>query len=311
MAAAGLVSLAWIAPLSAAPPRVDLEVALDDSTLATHARTWSDLLAQAGFSSIRIRSSNNDSPSIQMTGTSSSPAYRVIGVLSDQNQLMLPKGRFGLSDRGKIEQWLQKLREGGEEALSIKPVAFGLLPKQLVAVHEALKVPVEFATLGKPPREAAKKIADELQGLTSGTALAAILRPLGLVMFPEKNAGEIRLRITDSRSAKEHWPIGWPTKENPRETLPELFKYLPVEIENTPLIESLTAIAGRLKTPLLFDHNALARDNVDLNMKVSLPRANTFYGRAFDRLLFQARLKYDLRLDEADKPFLWVTTLKQ
>jgi hypothetical protein len=330
-----LVGVVWSGPSWAAAPRVDLEVALDDTALTTQARTWSDLLAQAGFSSVRIRSANNDSPSLQMTGTPSSPAYRVVGVLNDQNQLVLPKGRFGLSDRGKIEQWLQKLREGGEEALSVKPVAFGLLPKQLVAVHEALKVPVQFATLGKPPREAAKKIADgltlkfisdetaqralatpdpvadELQGLTSGTALAAILRPLGLVMFPEKNAGEIRLRIADTRGAKEHWPIGWPPKGNPSETLPELFKYLPVEIENTPLLESLMAIGGRLKTPVLFDHNALARDNVDLNIKVSFPRTNTFYARAFDRLLFQARLKYDIRLDEADKPFLWVTTLKQ
>jgi hypothetical protein len=335
LAAAALLSLGLIAESIAATPRVDLEIALEDGMVATHARAWSDLLAQAGFSSVRIRSANDDSPSLQTTGTSSSPAYRVVGVLTEQNQLVLPKGRFGLSDRGKIELWLQKLREGGEDGISIKPVAFGLLPKQLVAVHEALSVPVPFSTLGKPPREAAKKIADglalkfiaddvaqralatpepvadELQGLTSGTALAAILRPLGLVMFPEKNAGEIRLRLAETRGAKEHWPIGWPTKGNPSETLPELFKYLPIEIENTPLLESLQAIGSRLKTPLLFDHNSLARDNVDLKMKVSFPRTNTFYARAFDRLLFQARLKYDIRLDEADKPFLWITTLRQ
>jgi len=335
IAVAALVSLVFVATSLAATPRVDLEVALEDGAVATHARAWSDLLAQAGFSSIRMRGANDDSPSLQSTGTGAAPAYKVIGVLTDQNQLVLPKGRFGLSDRAKIEQWLQKLREGGEDGISIKPVAFGLLPKQLVAVHEALSVPVQFSTLGKPPREAAKKIAeglslkfiaddvaqralatpepvaDELQGLTSGTALAAILRPLGLVMVPEKNGGEIRLRLAESRSAKEHWPIGWPTKGNPIETLPELFKYLPIEIENTPLNESLSAIGSRLKTPLLFDHNALARDNVDLNMKVSFPRTNTFYARALDRLLFQARLKYDIRLDEADQPFLWITTLKQ
>jgi len=248
---------------------------------------------------------------------------------------LLPEGRFGLNDRGPIEQWLRKLREGGEDAINIKPAAFGLLPKQLVAVHEALAGSVQVSTLGKPPREVAKSIADrlslkfisdeagqralasdasvadELQGLSSGTALAAVLRPLGLVMLPEKSGSEIRLRITGSRNTKEHWPVGWPPKGNPIETLPDLFKNLNVEIEKTPLSETLTAIATRVKAPLLVDHNALARGEIDLKTKVTLPKSNTFYARALDRLLFQARLKYELRVDEADKPFLWITTVKQ
>ena len=54
-------------------------------------------------------------------------------------------------------------------------------------------------------------------------------------MFPEKNAAEknvseVRLRIAASRDAKEFWPVGWPPKGNPSETLPELFRFLKVEI---------------------------------------------------------------------------------
>jgi hypothetical protein len=130
-------------------------------------------------------------------------------------------------------------------------------------------------------------------------------------MVPEKNGNEIRLRITSSRNSKEHWPVGWPPKGNPSETLPDLFKFLNVEIEKTPLSETLTAIGGRVKAPLLFDHNALARGEIDLQTKVTLPKSNTFYARALDRLLAQAKLKYELRVDEADKPFLWITTMKQ
>jgi hypothetical protein len=319
---------------SAAEPRVELEVATEAGFLATDARAWTEMLSQAGFSSVRIKSGAGE-PSIQTTGPASAPVYRVVGVLTTSNQLVLPKGRFALRDRGPIEAWLRRLREGGEDAIYIKPVAFGLLPKQLVAVHEALAVPVQVSTRGKPPRDVARQIADrlslkfisdetgqralasdepvadELQGLSSGTSLAAILRPLGLVMFPEKSGAEIRLRITSSRDAKEHWPIGWPPKSNPSETLPDLFKFLNVEIENTPLSEALTAIAGRVKAPLLLDHNALARGETNLATKVTLPKSNTYYSRALDRLLSQARLKYDLRVDEAEKPFLWVTTLRQ
>jgi hypothetical protein len=329
-----LATIAMTQPVHAAEPRVELEVVIEQGFLGTETRAWSEMLNQAGFSSVRIRS-GNDSPGIQTTGTAAAPAYRVIGILTNANQLLLPKGRFGLSDRGPIEQWLRKLRDGGEDAINNKPVAFGLLPKQLVAVHEALAVPVELSTLGKPPRDVAKQIADrlslkfisdevgqqalatgepvadELQGVSSGTALAAILRPLGLVMFPEKNGNELRLRIAGSRDAKEHWPVGWPLKRNPSDSLPGLFKFLTVEIDSTPLAEALTAIAGRVKAPLLLDHNGLARGEISLNAKVSFPKASTFYARALDRLLFQAKLKCELRIDEADKPFLWITTLKQ
>jgi hypothetical protein len=332
-APASAILIACHAP--AAEPRVDLEVAVEPGFIPTDARAWSETLSRAGFSSVRIKSAAHESPSVQTTGGAAAPSYRVVGILTTGNQLLLPKGRFNLSDRGQIEAWLRKLRDGGEDAINIKPVAFGLLPKQLVAVHEALAVPVQASTLGRPPREVAKTIADrlslnvitddtgqralateepvadELQGLSSGTALAAILRPLGLVMYPEKSGADIRLRIVPTGAAKEHWPVGWPTKGNANDTLPELFKLLKVEINNIPLSQALTAIGGRIQAPLLLDHNALARGEIDLGTKVTIPATNTFYAHALDRLLFQAKLKYDLRLDEADKPFLWITTHKQ
>lgn len=317
---------------TAAEPRVELEVSTEPGFLPTGAREWTELLSKAGFSSVRLRGGKGDDTlSIQTRGAETAPSYVVTGALTADNKLLLPKGRFELSDRAKIEAWVAKLREGGQEGITVKPAAFGLLPKQLVAVHEALAVKVEFSTKGKPPREVAKQIADklslkfitdaagqtalaseepvadELQGLTAGTALASILRPLGLVVAPEKIGGEIRLRISDSRSVKENWPVGWPVKTNPGTALPGLFKFLDIEVEKTPLSEALAAVAGRLKTPYLIDHNSVARKTIDLNQKVDLPKGNTFYGKALDQLLFQAKLKYEVRIDEADKPFLWIT----
>jgi hypothetical protein len=320
---------------TAAEARVDLEVALEPGAVPTEARAWTEMLSAAGFSSVRIRSGKDEAPTVETRGTAQAPAYRVVGILTKSNQVILPRGRFGLSDRKGIEQWLKKLRDDGEDGLNIKPAAFGLLPRQVVTVHEALAVPIESATLGKPAREVAKQIADklaykfiadgaaqkalaggdvvadELIGLSSGTGLAAVLRPLGLVMYPEKNGSDIKLRIAPSANAKEHWPVGWAPPGNPSETLPELFKYLKIEINDTPLAEAMTAIAGRVKAPLLLDHNAVARDRIDVTQKVSHPATTIFYARALDRLLFQAKLKYELRVDEANKPFFWVTTLRQ
>ena len=324
------------ATVFAAEPRIELEVILESGFIPTDAAKWSKMLDAAGFSSVRLRSGkNSESPTVE-TRSGSVASYRVVGVLNANNQLTLPQGRFGLSDRARIEEWLRKLRDNGEEGITVKPTAFGLLPRELVAVHESLAVPVKGSTLGKQPRDVAKQIAagltlkfttdgagqqalaaeepiaEELEGLSSGTALAAILRPLGLVMAPEKSGKELRLRISTMQAAKEHWPVGWPPKGNPRETLPELFKTLNVEIDQTPVGEVVTAVAGRLKSPVLLDHNSLAAAQIDpATAKVGLPQTKTYYDRVLDRLLFQARLKYDLRVDEAGKPFLWITTLRQ
>jgi hypothetical protein len=88
--------------------------------------------------------------------------------------------------------------------------------------------------------------------------------------------------------------------------------FLNVEIENTPLAGALDAIRTRLDLPLLFDHNSLVRHRIDpTEIHVSLPAGRTYYQGALDRLLNQAQLKSDLRVDEADRPFLWISTLKK
>ena len=156
-------------------------------------------------------------------------------------------------------------------------------------------------------------VIDELQGLSAGTALVAVLRPLGLVMAPQKQAdGTIKLWITDVRRAAASWPVGWPSEKPPREIAPKLFDFLNVEIKDTPLAEALAAISARLDLPFLFDHNGLARHQIDPpQVKVSLPPGRTYYQGILDRLLNQAQLKGELRIDEAEKPFFWISTLRK
>jgi hypothetical protein len=331
-----VLAMVTVSQMEAANPRVDLEIAAEPAFSMVQAAAWSELLSKAGFSSVRIRGGNDGEQAAIMTrGSAAAPAYQVLGILTGNNQLLLPEGRFGLMDRGAIEKWLEKLRSGGEEEILIKPVAFGLLPRQLVAVHEALAVSVKTSTAGKYPREVAKAIADgltlkfvtdgagqqalaagepvvdELQGVSSGTALAAVLRPAGLALVPVRSGSEVQLRIAAAKSVKEFWPIGWPPKGNPRETLPALFEFLNVEITQVPISEAINAIGGRLKAPVLLDHNSIALYRVNLKTPVDLPKANTFYGAALDRLLAQAKLKYELKVDEAGKPVVWITTLRQ
>src|SRR6476660_8232008 len=67
--------LVFVAVATAAEPRVELEVVTEQGFVGTDARAWSEMLTQAGFSSVRIKSGGKDSPSLQTSGTPAAPSY--------------------------------------------------------------------------------------------------------------------------------------------------------------------------------------------------------------------------------------------
>jgi len=321
-----------------AAPRVEFELITEPGFPTTGSHQWMRMLKDLKLSSMRIRSARaGDKAEIRERGTAASPTYQVTGLLTARNTLRLPGAEFRFGDKAGIARWIEKLEEGGESGLHERPGAFGLTATQLVKVHEALNVPVPFKTKGQRSYDAMKRIAgtlslsfaadqsaldamaggdqvrDELQGLSAGTALAAILRPLGLVLVPQKQpGGQIKLLITDVRRSPESWPVGWPSEKPPRDTLPELFNFLEVEIQDQPLSTTLEAIQGRIKAPILYDHNSLALHNIDPEqVKVSLPAERTYYKRIIDRLANQAKLTSDLRVDEAGKALVWIYSLRR
>jgi hypothetical protein len=316
----------------AAPP-VDLELATEPSFPLGGTQSWLELFKRLGQTSIRIRQAEpGERESMQNEGTAEQPQYHVIGILTRSNRLRLPGGEFGLSDRARIGDWITRLRDEGA-AGPVKTAAFGLTEEQLVAFHDKLAATVPFTTRGRRAGDVARDIVrlaaveftvseaarqafqgdelleDELRSLSCGTALAAAIRPLGLVMRPEKAVGgKIRLHLCDVREVEESWPIGWPLKDIPVKASPKLMESLKVTIANRPLTEALEAIQPRVEVPFLFDRNALARKRIDPGTaKVSYTKERTSYFDILKSLFFQAGLTCELRADEAEKPFLWIS----
>jgi hypothetical protein len=320
-----------------AEPRVELELVKEPGFSITGSHQWLAMLGEIGLENVRIRQGRTgDRAEIKSTGSGAATVHRVTGILTTDNKLWLPAGRFTMADRGRIAQWIERLKAGGEEELTTPRVVFGLSEKEFVELYERMSAPVAFSTKDQPAAECVKtlvrglempvttddaaraaltsdwRLPDELQGVAQGTALAALLRPLGLAFAPHREiGGKISLKIVAPTSLEKPWPIGWPPEKNPRETAPDLFKFLNVEIADTPVSDALTAIQGRLEMPLLFDHNALTRERIDLTqVRGNMPGGRTYYKRIIDHLLFQAKLKSEVRLDEADRPFLWITSVK-
>jgi len=332
------VILVALAPfVSAGEGRIELELVTIGAFPFEQTRDWVTMLQKLSIENVRIHSGTEDDiPEIITDGSEKSPIYRVKGLLTPGGNLLLKGAKFKLGDRAAIGKWMDKLKAGGEENLTATPGAFGLLPKQLVAVHEGLAVPLAFSTAGGKPAEIVDKLKskvsfqisldsaagtalssaepfpDELIGISSGTALAAVLRPAGLVFIPVKGRGDsLELKIADSRQVEKSWPVGWPPDKAKSQALPDLFKVSKIQIgEDISLEESLAAIQKRVGAPFIYDQNSLARGRVDLKTKVALPEGNLTYSRALDKLLSKVKCKIEVRVDEASKPFVWVTTLK-
>jgi hypothetical protein len=174
-----------------------------------------------------------------------------------------------------------------------------------------------------PGLASADPIADELQGLTAGTGLAMLLRNYGLVLRPVKTRGQplayyivpadsndvpqSTLGLSDDHQMR-NWPIGWRPDRLGGEIAPALFEPRNAEIEGYTLDETLAAIQSRVSIPFYLDRAALRAKKINpADIKVRLARTRRSYMRVLDRVLAQARLHCQIRVDEAGTPFLWIT----
>lgn len=317
---------------------VEFELITEPGFPITGAQEWTRVFGQFPGTSMKLRSGRGtERGSAENLGSEDQPRYRVVGVLTRRNRLRLPNApEYGPADKKRIQEWIDTLRQEGTIKERLSKVAFGLRNEELVAFHEQMAIPIDFATDGRRAGDVARQIVrelgvkvevstkarqafarneavgDELRSLSRGTALAAVLRPLGAATAPKKVAGEIKLVIADARELDEWWPIGWPPQQPPYKTAPTLFDYLEVEITDTPLKTALGAIQGRVKIPFLLDHNSLAREDIDpAASSVNFPKKRTMYKKIIDNTLFQALLRSELRTDDSGAPFLWITTAKR
>ncbi|HEY2893864.1 MAG TPA: hypothetical protein VGJ16_06620 [Pirellulales bacterium] len=331
-----LLPLFLLTPLGAIgadKPRVSFEIVTKAGLSPTVSAQWYKALTDLGIAGLTIRSAKPaDEMAVKEAGAKNARSYKVIGILGADGQLYLPGGKFSLHDAGRLRKWLENLGDAGSEGVTAPRGAFGLTPKQLEEVRVELARPVTFSTKGKNAAELVAKIAsqlphplalgdaradlqvpaaDELKGLSRGTALAALARVGGWGIKPERSGGELAYKLVRLTTDRECWPVGWKPDASGGKPLPELFDFLNVEIEETSVAEVLSALQQRLKAPLLLDHNALAMQNIDLaQVQAEVPAKRMTYSQVLGKVLFQARLKYELRLDDADRPFLWITTAR-
>lgn len=333
---------------SAAGPPIELELVTEQGLQITAPQQWLQLLAGIGIEQVQIRGSRpGDQPQVSTRGSGKSTSYKVVGVLTARDQLVLPGATFTKGDRAKLKDYFAQLGADGADSVTATRIRFGLTEKELTAVLADLSPPLTFETKGQTPQaivdrlqtklslkptidqDAAEQLrtaapmADELTGISAGTAFAITLRSCGLVMHPEKERGQpVTYRVsvaspdtlrqrTRGRPADadlKYWPIGWEPDKSPGEVAPSLFQPRNAEIDGYSLEEALGAIGPLLKVPLLLDRVALKANHIDpAKIQVKLAKTRTTYKRVIDRILSQPHLGSEIRVDEAGMPFLWIT----
>jgi hypothetical protein len=286
-------------------------------------------------------------PKVTNRGTARAANYQVVGVLTSRGQLRLPGATFTKADRARLKDYFAQLGADGADAVTAPHVRFGLTEKELTAVLADLAQPIDFETKGLTPRAFLDRLqtklslkpslaaeaeqtmrtaapgVDELKSVAAGTALAITLRNCGLAMRPEKKRGQpVEYHIVvagpgikrDRMLGKmtgpdmQYWPIGWEPEKSPGEMAPSLFQTRSAEIDGYSLDEALGAIGPLLKIPMYFDRASLKAHQIDpAKIQLKLARTKTTYKRVIDRILSQAHLASELRVDEAGVPFLWIT----
>jgi hypothetical protein len=314
--------------------RVEL-VLIGDNQLGADFHRWIRVLSQAGIENVRMHSGDaGQAPRVEVQGTADRPVYVVTGILTSRSELVVPGARFSLADSARIAHWHTDLAANGPPERREPRGAFGLTAKQAEPMARNLSQPVGFSTKGMPRDQVVRRlaaslqppptvsagvwgvlgdepVAEELTELSCGTALAYLLRLADLCLTPQSAGQQVAYAIVPADESTKSWPVGWPSEKPAREVLPLLFEFLNVEIKGVPASTAMEAIGGRLKVPMLIDHAALARHGIDpAKVTVTLPTGRSTYSLILQKAIFQARLKFELRLDDANKPFLWITTIK-
>ncbi|NLS93910.1 MAG: hypothetical protein GXX96_17245 [Planctomycetaceae bacterium] len=335
-----LFSLALLSGVCLSDPvlagsRVELELAVEEGVPITGRQEWLQRLAGAGIEGFRIRSSRpGDQPKIDRRGTAEAPSFAVTGIITANDEVVVPGARFRASQMGELAAWLRDLSELGPPDERPTKVAFGLVAEDFERLQADLAPPLGFNTQGlsraEVIRQAAKVlstplsadsrlaeplskdiVAEDLSALSRGTALAYVLRSPGLCLVPGGKSGSPSLSIVEAKPDMEIWPIGWAPEKPERDIKPELFELRDVNVSGVPVTTVLEAVGKRLEMPVLLDHNATARHGLEpAKVIANLQPSRSSYSIMLRKVLFQARLKGELRLDDGDRPFLWVTSLK-
>jgi hypothetical protein len=322
--------------------RISLEIFTGTEGLGFHAQQWESVFEHAGVLA-RIHSEfSGDQVSIREKQYGKLREVTLVGKLERDGSLTFSGHKFARSQSAAFEEWLREIRAYGAQGSPSGKALWGLSRDQFDAMQKALAAPVEEEIAGLPldaaigalhlPEQypfrfsiaAQQTLATpgmkkqpgrvQVRGIARGSALALLLSQYGLGFRPNRTpSGKLELvglRVEDGQAL---WPIGWDIPEGtyPANVAPKLFQQTKVDLKDQKLADVLNAISDRTGVPVRIDYTAIAARGLDADsILVSASGEHMTWSRLLSAITSPSLLVANLRTDEARKPFVWVTSVK-
>ena len=309
----------WRPNRATRPARISLELFTDQGFGVDAAQRWYQVFTDLGVANLRIRG-GEAGDEIGIHKARQARRSDLSGDGPDHGRATccwLPGGKFTPRDSARLKQWLKNLAEQGrrrsdrqagtfrtdrtpvagsprrsETARRLFHARICRPTRPSAKIAAGLRHPIDIAS-GARDALAKRHVAENLEGLSAGTALAVILRPAGLVFVPERIAGKrLHYRGRHCGGRPRCVAAGWKSEKPDRDLLPDLFKFIHVEIDETPLAEAIEAIQERLEIPFLWDRYALESQASDpAQIVVKLPTKKLHYGLILSKILVAGKLQ--------------------
>ncbi|MCG6157116.1 hypothetical protein [Rubinisphaera margarita] len=300
---------------------------------------WAEIFRQLEVP-VRVRQPLfNDKSGIEQQTFGTTRRVTATGLLDPGGDIVFPDRRFSRNDVGKLREWIEELRTYGAQGAPTGQPLWGMTQAQFDVLHAAMQKPVEASTkdldltaaivaLGLPekypltfsvaakaeigPVEDIAPVKNDVTGFAKGTAFALLLREYGVAFSPKRLPDEsVILQVETAEEIDRAWPIGWDPDSLGLSRLHlarDFFLPMAIEIDKMTMTQMLDECREATKLPVLVDGLALDSLNYDFNrIVVDYPRRRTSWSLALRTLVGKLQLTQELRVDENNKPFVWIT----
>ncbi|GEM_PF-4073612 len=317
--------------------QVDFRLQISSELDKQRAVLWMNLLKELGAAGV---SQVPGEPAPPKPGANAEPAIESVGggrvvvraMIGPSGNLFIDADGFKMADRAKLAALIKSLQTEGVPGPDPASPLWGLNQGQFELLRAELKPPGRFSLEDKPlaaflaelrPRtklaikttpEAdalgrALRLNAKTANLSLGASLAYVLGQHGLAFEPRADAaGAVSLAVMPIADSRRPWPVGLVPQQFPGNVAPQLLQPVRYRTDNTPLDQLLGVVEGAIKIDVVLDRRALALRDIDaaaLRSTVEIPGGTLT--SALRRTFAPLGLKHELRIDEADQPFLWIT----
>ncbi len=323
------------------PPQRTLEVEVLVQSLPSYrikSQEWGRAFQELGYS-VKFRAPRaGEAPRVEDLDGDDFLATRVVAAMAADGSIRIGKQKFDIESTKLLTQALDEIQRHGAKGPPDSNPTWGLTDEQFQEVTHLLGVPVEnpvelqssilaVESVGRPasmrlkftaaarlqavaqrPESAPETI--ELQGFTKGSAIAIILAQYGLGFRPRYVApGQYDLEIDLGNESSNLWPIGWKPVQSFSEILPAYFRAIPLDVEDVEVSALVGAISEKIEVSHFSSAYALSAKGLNMNtLKYTRKDDRISPARLLTAVGDKLELGFDVRVDEAGKLFLWVTT---